>query len=88
MASIIVPQRAFERLHGIGCRYVSHPLVLDLWASVDVGVVLLPVTVLLISEVMRVDGGRQGGVIAKNPGFGFIQTSVLIVKRRGNIFIE
>lgn len=48
---------------------------------------LVLVTVLLVLEIRRVDGGRQGGGVAKSPGFGLIQTSIQI-KRTGNIFIE
>lgn len=48
---------------------------------------LLLVTVLLVWEHGRRDGGRQGGTIARSPGFGLIQTSVRI-KRTGNVSIE
>lgn len=52
------------------------------------GLFLLLITVLLILEVMRVDSGRQGCGVAKSPGFGLIHTSIQIIKRMANIFIE
>lgn len=49
---------------------------------------LLLVTILLISEVTKVGGGRQAGGIAKGPGLGLIETSIQRVKKRDNVFIE
>lgn len=49
---------------------------------------LLLDTILLISEVVKVDGGRQACGMTKSPGLGLIENSIQIVKRRDNIFID